>query len=93
MANKPPPRKKFFLRIPIRLFQESTPEVETSQHVDEMEHEDCPPSPSAFMVDEPLQDSIRTPPDTAGELAESFDDDLDSRILAQEFEREQAPAE
>jgi hypothetical protein len=58
-----------------------------------MEHEDYPPSPSAFMVEEPLQDSIRTPSDTASGFADSFDDDLDSTILAQESERERAPAQ
>jgi hypothetical protein len=58
-----------------------------------MEHEDRPPSPHAFMVDEPLQNSIHTPSDKAGEFAESSDDDLDSMILAQESEREGAPAQ
>jgi len=81
MANKPPSRKKLFLRIPTRLFSESTPEAETSQHVDEIEHDDRPPSPSAFMVEEPLQVSIRTPSDTTGGFAEFFYDDLDSTIL------------
>jgi hypothetical protein len=64
-------------------------EVETSQHVDEMEHEDRPPSLSVFMV----KDSIRTPSDTTGRFAKSFDNDLDSTILAQESERERALAQ
>jgi hypothetical protein len=92
MADKPPPRKKVFLRIPIRLFSESTPEIETSQHLAEIEHDDRPPSPSAMMVEEPLQDNIRTPSDTVGGFVESFDD-IDSTILAQETERERAQSQ
>ncbi len=92
MADKPPPRKKVFLRIPIRLFSESTPEIETSQHLAEIEHDDRPSSPSAIMVEEPLQDIIRTPSDTAGGFVESFDD-IDSTILAQETERERAQSQ
>jgi hypothetical protein len=79
MADKPPPRKKDFSQIPIRLFSESTPKIE---------HEDRPTSPSAFMIEELLQDIIRMLSDTAGGFVESFDDDLDSTILAQETERE-----
>jgi hypothetical protein len=69
MADKPPLRKKLFLRIPTRLFLESTPEAETSQHVDEMEQDDRPTSPSAFMVEESLQDNICTLLDTADGFA------------------------
>jgi hypothetical protein len=92
MADKPPPKNKVFLRIPIRLFSESTPKVETSQHVDEIEHDDRPPSPSAIMVEEPLQDIIRTLSDTVGGFVESFDD-IDSTILAQETERERVQSQ
>jgi len=92
MTDKPPPKKKVFSWIPIRLFSESTPEVETSQHVDEIEHDDRPPTPSAIMVEEPLQDIIRTPSDTVGGFVESFDD-IDSTILAQETERERAQSQ
>lgn len=92
MTDKPPPKKKVFSRIPIRLFSESTPEVETSQHVDEIEHDDRPPTPSTIMVEEPLQDIIRTPSDTVGGFVESFDD-IDSTILAQETERERAQSQ
>jgi hypothetical protein len=91
MTDKPPPKKKVFLRIPIRLFSDSTPEVQTSQHVDEIEH-DRPPSPSAIMVEEPLQDIICTPSDTDGGFVESFDD-IDSTILAQETERERVQSQ
>jgi hypothetical protein len=91
MADKPPPRKKVFFWIPIRLFSESTPEVETSQHADEIEHEDRPPSPSAIMVEEPLKDSIRTPYTTGG-FVKSFDD-LDSTILAQETKQKRAQSQ
>jgi hypothetical protein len=92
MADKPPPKKKVFSRIPIRLFSESTPEIETSQHLAEIEHDDRPSSPSAIMVEEPLQDNIRTPSDTADGFVESFDD-IDSTILAQETERERAQSQ
>lgn len=92
MADKPPPKKKVFSRIPIRLFSESTPEIETSQHLAEIEHDDRPSSPSAIMVEEPLQDNIRTPSDTADGFAEPFDD-IDSTILAQETERERAQSQ
>lgn len=54
-----------------------------------MEHDDRPPSPSAIMVEEPLQDNIGTPSDTADGFVESFDD-INSTILAQETERERA---
>jgi hypothetical protein len=89
MTDKPPPKKKVSSRIPIRLFLEFAPEVKTSQHVDEIEHDDRLPSPSAIMVEEPLQDIIRTLSDTAGGFVEPFDD-IDSTILAQETERERA---
>jgi len=92
MADKPPPKKKVVSRIPIRLFSESTPEIETSQHLAEIEHDDRPSSPSAIMVEEPLQDNIRTPSDTADGFVESFDD-IDSTILAQETERERAQSQ
>jgi len=92
MSDKPPPKKKVFSRIPIRLFSESTPEIETSQHLAEIEHDDRPSSPSAIMVEEPLQDNIRTPSDTADGFVESFDD-IDSTILAQETERERAQSQ
>jgi F0F1-type ATP synthase epsilon subunit len=44
------------------------------------------------MVEEPLQDSIRTPSDTAGGFVKSFDN-IDSKILAQETERERAQSQ
>lgn len=44
------------------------------------------------MVEEPLQDSIRTKSDTAGGFVESFDD-IDSMILAKETERERAQSQ
>jgi hypothetical protein len=53
----------------------------------------CKSGALQLMVDEPLQDSIRTPSDTAGGFAEFFDDDLDSTILVLEFEREQVLAQ
>jgi hypothetical protein len=42
------------------------------------------------MVEEPLQDSVRTSSNTAGGFVESLNDVLDSTILAQEIERERA---
>jgi len=55
-----------------------------------MAQDRCPPSPSAFMVEETLLDSILTSSDTTGGFAEYFNDELDSTILAYEDESQQA---
>jgi hypothetical protein len=84
-----PPKNRLYARIPARRVTKSTVEAQPSQHVDEMAQDPHPPSPIAFMVEETLLDSTRTPSETDGGFAEYFNDELDSTILAHEDEREQ----
>jgi len=61
MTDKPPPKNKVFSRIPIRLFSESTPEVETIQHVDKIENNDRPLISTKYCIFGSLDSHYVTP--------------------------------